>query len=352
MKLTQREFPARAAQLAREAAVFFFCGPDEAGALAAAGSLVGHLPDAGERIDLSGADLRNDPARLGDEARSRSLFGGARHILARVQGDDALEAIKILIETGDAGAGAACPVLVHASGATDKARTAKLLEGRPDAAVVMFWPPDLRTMTQTVRQLGDAAGVRLGSELAEQIARACSLDVRLAQSEVEKLALYLDASAQSPRTASADDLRSIGAAVEEEGFLPLVNAVLSGDLAKLPGEMDRLRALQLNPVGVCLAFERRVAQLFQLAGRIGPHGNVAQMLEAEQKARRIFWRDRPDLEIQLRRWQGTDLLRLIERIALLHRALMRDNRAADVLLAQELTMIAKAACRRRQPVPG
>jgi DNA polymerase-3 subunit delta len=346
MKLAQRDFTARSARLAREANLFFLCGPDEAGALAAAQTLTGQLPEPGERIDLSGADLKADPARLGDEARSQSLFGGTRHIFARVNGDDACEAVKILLETGEAGAGAACPVIIQAASATDKARTAKLLEPRPDAVVAMFWPPDLRSMTQTVRTLGDAAGVRLTSELAERIARGTSLDVRLAGSEVDKLALYLDASPHSPRTATAETLNEIGAAVEEEGFTPLVNAVLSGDTKRLGAEMQRMRDLQLNPVGLCLAFERRVAQMAQIAARMGPRGNVAQTLEAEQKARRIFWRDRADLEVQLKRWQGADLHRLVERIALLHRALMRDSRAAEVRLAQELTAIARVAARR------
>lgn len=346
MKLAQRDFAARSGRLAREAGVFFLCGPDEAGALAAAQTIAAQLPEPGERIDLSGADLRGDPARLGDEARSPSLFAGARHILARVSGDDAHDAVKTLLETGAAGAGAACPVIIHAAGATDKSRTAKLLETRKDAVVAMFWPPDLRSMTQTVRTLGDAAGVRLTSELAERIARGTSLDVRLAGSEVDKLALYLDASPHSPRTATPEALNEIGATTEDDGFMPLVNAVLSGDTKHLAAEMRRMRDLHLNPVGLCLAFERRVAQMMQIAGRMGAGGNLAQTLEAEQKARRIFWRDRTDLEAQLRRWQGDDLLRLVERVALLHRALMRDNRGAEMRLAQELTAIAREAARR------
>ena len=118
----------------------------------------GRIRVAGRDIsDLAGADLRADPARLGDEARSSSLFGDKRHIWCRVAGDEAHEAIKILLETGDMGAGEACPVIVVATGATDKSRTAKLLEKRKDAVVAMFYPPDLRSVTQTVRAMGDAA---------------------------------------------------------------------------------------------------------------------------------------------------------------------------------------------------
>lgn len=346
MKLTQRDFPTRTARLAQDCRLFFFCGPDEAGASAAAQDVMAQLPEAGERVELSGADLRADPARLGDEARSSSLFGDNRHIYARVQGEEAHDALKTLLETGEAGGGEACPIIIVATGATDKSRSAKLLEKRQDAAVAMFWPPDLRSVTQSVRMMGDAAGVRLTADLAERIARGAGLDVRLAQSEVTKLALYLDASPHSPRTAEASDLREIGAKTEDDGFMPIVNTVLSGQANALPEELRRFRELGINPVGLLLALERRVAQLAQLAAKIGARGNIAQTLEAEQKARRIFWRDRADLEKQLRCWRAKDLERLVDRVIQLHRELLQDSQGAELLLAQGLTGITRVAAAR------
>ena len=239
-------------------------------------------------------------------------------------------------------------MLIVASSATDKARTAKLLEKRADALVAMFYPPDLGTVTNEVRRMADAAGLRLGGDLAERIARATGLDVRLAQSEVTKLALYLDASPQAPRAADEEALDAIGARTEEDGFMPLVNAVLSGDANRLPAELRRMREVSLNPVGVLLAMERRAAQLAQLAARLGPGRKVADLLEAEQKAHRVFWRDRRDLGVQLERWRGRQLERLVQRLADLHRALLANSAAAELLLAQELTHITRQAAAPRR----
>ena len=86
MKATQRDFAGIAPKAARQARIAFFCGPDEAGSTAAAAKLAALLPDPGERIELSSSELRADPVRLGDEARSTSLFGGARHIQHDVAG--------------------------------------------------------------------------------------------------------------------------------------------------------------------------------------------------------------------------------------------------------------------------
>ena len=225
MKVRGNEFAAKLQGLAKDCSIFFFCGQDEAGASAAARELVAALPDAGERVEIPGAELRSDPAKLGDEARSSSLFGDQRHIWSRVAGDEAHAALETLIKTGEMGAGEACPVIVVATSATDKSRTAKLLEKRKDAVVAMFYPPDLRSVTQSVRAMGDAAGVRLDQAVAERIARGANLDVRLAQSEVTKLATYLDATAQSPRPGTMEHLDAIGAASEEDGFASLVDAV-------------------------------------------------------------------------------------------------------------------------------
>jgi len=342
VKATQRDFAAAARRAAQQCRVFFFCGPDEAGASAAADRIVELLDDPGERIEMSGAALRKDPVLLGDEARSGSLFGDARHIYVRASGDEALDAIgNLLLGTGEA-----CPVLIVATAATDKSRTAKLLEKRDDALVAMFWPPDLASVTASVRGMADAAGLRLNGDLAERIARAAGLDVRLAQSEVDKLALYLDASPAAPKNADAAALDAIGASTEEDGFMPLVNAVLAGDTRKIPAELHRLHELSLNPVGVLLAIERRAAQLAQIAAKIGPRGNVAAALDAEKRARRIFWKDERDIAAQLKHWRGRELDRLVAKLVSLHRALLANSQSAELLLSQGLAEIARRAARR------
>src|SRR3546814_7891669 len=98
--------------------------------------------------------------------------------------DEAHDAVQILLEN----AVEACPVLIVATGATDKSRTAKLLANRGDGLVAMFYPPDLGSVTASVRTMANGAGLKMGSELAERIARASGLDTRIGRPEVTKLA--------------------------------------------------------------------------------------------------------------------------------------------------------------------
>ena len=354
MKLKNSDFLRGLPAGIESCAIFFFCGPDEAGASAAANRLAAALPDAGERIELAGAEIKRDPALLGDEARSTSLFGGKRHIWVRASGDEAHDALEVLIETSEAGAGEAAPVIIVATSATDKSRTAKLLEKRKDAVVAMFHPPDLSAVAQAVRGMADAAGLRLGGDLAERIARAAGLDVRLAQSEIDKLALYCGADPQSPRPSTPEDYAAIGAATEEDGFAPLVNAVLGGELPRVSGEIKRMRELGLNPVGLALALERRAAQLAQIMAYIGPRGQFDRIDKGAEMRLGIFFKEKRDIRQQFERWRQpaargareTRLDRLIPRLTELHRTLLANSQAAELLLAQELAEIARYAARR------
>ena len=319
--------------------MFYFCGPDEAGAHDAAQAIVALLPAGSERIELAGAELKRDPVRLADEARSTSLFGGARYLFVRTAGDEACEAVETLL----ASPVEPCPVLIVATSATDKSRVAKLLADRKDAVVAMFHPPDLGAVAGAVRSLADAAGVRLDGAMAERIAKACALDTRMARSEIDKLALYLDAGPQAPKTADAQALDAIAAKNEDDSFAGLVNTVLGGDLGRLSGELARFRELSLNPVGLLLAFERRAAQLAQLAAQLGRRSDVAGFVQAQKGGRLVFFRDAPDLTRQLTRWRGKRLERLVEKLVGLHRDLLANSREAELLLAHGLTEIARAA---------
>ncbi len=343
MKATQKDFARLAPQAARDARVFFFCGPDEAGAWAALDTIASLLADPGERIELTGADLKRDPVRLGDEARSNSLFGDSRHIVVRAAGEEAHDALELMMSSDVE----ICPVLIVASGATDKSRTAKLIADRRDALVGMFYPPDLAAIGQAVRDFGGEFGLKMDAAMAQRIATAAGLDIRLARSEVEKLALYLDADPRSPKDLNADALDAIGAASEDDSFNVLVDTVLGGDTRRLAGEIRRFRDLGINPVAVLLAMERRTAQLAALAAKLGPRGDVDSLVEAERNARRIFYKDAAAIKAQLGRWRGKRLERLVDRLARLHHALLSNSSNAEILMAQGMADIARAASAKK-----
>jgi DNA polymerase III subunit delta len=160
---------------------------------------------------------------------------------------------------------------------------------------------------------------------------------------VTKLALYLDASPETPRQVSVADLDAIGAPTEDDDFGPLVDTVLGGRREALPAQLKRMREMGMNPVGLLLAFERRAAQLAGLNARMGGSRDVSGFLKGEAAARRIFWKDQSALTVQLQIWRGKRLERLVARLIALHQSLLSHSQDAELLLAEGLTTIARIA---------
>ena len=99
----------------------------------------------------------------------------------------------------------------------------------------------------------------------------------------------------------------------------------------------------LIAVGVALALERRAAQLAGLAAKLQPGEDINALLDRQ----RVFFRDKRDVGVQLRRWPAHKLERLVPRLTELHRNLLGNSQTAGLVLAQALTQIARFAARRR-----
>jgi DNA polymerase-3 subunit delta len=57
----------------------------------------------------------------------------------------------------------------------------------------------------------------------------------------------------------------------------------------------------------------------------------------------VFFKEERDVANQLRRWRGRKLERLVDRLMALHRALLTNSQNAELLLAQGLAEVTRAA---------
>ncbi|MED5206852.1 MAG: DNA polymerase III subunit delta, partial [Pseudomonadota bacterium] len=104
--------------------------------------------------------------------------------------------------------------------------------------------------------------------------------------------------------------------------------------------------LGLNPVGVLLAFERRAAQLARIAAALGSR-SFGDLDRGEEARLGIFFKEKRDIGQQLALWRHGDKLdRLTQRLVALHRELLTNSQAAELLLAQGLADIARVAVAR------
>ena len=137
MKANARDARAKLDRPSPDCRLYLFHGADASAAAELAERLARALGPDIERVDLDGATLRSDPARLADETASMSLFGGARYIRVSPAGDECLDAFTALLAAETAGN----PVIALAPTIKSTAKIAKLAnESRLALSVACYEP--------------------------------------------------------------------------------------------------------------------------------------------------------------------------------------------------------------------
>ena len=237
-------------------------------------------PDA-ERVDLEGAVLKDDPARLPDEATAITMFGGPRWI--RVGGgDDSLRAVEALLDAPEG-----CPVVLIAGNLPKTSALLKL--ALDDRRILAFqsWKPEGQKADALATQTGRAMGVRMSPDAARMLADATQGDRALMMRELEKLALYVDASPDRPRSVERADIEAVGAAIDVREAWDTVDALFDGKVAALAQEISGDAAVEVIP-GLRAVNRRALMIARALSARRGgqmPRGAKREMETVEREAR-------------------------------------------------------------------
>jgi DNA polymerase-3 subunit delta len=319
---------------------YLLYGPDDAGSRALAARLAKAMGDGAERIDLSPAQLKADPARLADEAASVSLFGGARHILVDGAGEDCLAAVEALLEAPAAGN----PVVLIGGALKKDAKIVKRIEGDPAGMTFQSYAPEGAAAGVIAIGIGRAYGLRIDGDLAQRLADGASGDRAILSQEIAKLALYADATPDAPRDLTHAMIDAIGAESGEADLGRFVDAVLSGDEMLLDRELTRLAAEGLEGIMLTRAVTRRV--LAMAGARAEMDRGSAPKVAVDKSARYLFWKDKDAIARDLPRWTSTRIARAIDRLGALERQLKWSGGPGTVAAEQQFFALAQAARRR------
>lgn len=166
-------------------------GPDQGLIQERAGALgrgiVADLNDPFNAATLTADQLRDDPARLGDEAFAISMMGGAR--LVRVM--DAADALTPLLKAYLASPADGTLVVLTADALGSKSGLRRLFENAPNAAAIPCYLAEAGTLQTQIRQEIQKAGYAIESDAAAWLAQQLTGDHLMARSEIEKLVLYM-----------------------------------------------------------------------------------------------------------------------------------------------------------------
>lgn len=322
--------------------LFLLHGPDEAGSRALAKRLAAAMGEGAERIDLSGAELKADPARLADEAAAISMFGGARWIQVEQAGDEIVPAVEALIEAAAAGN----PVVVLAGALKPASKLLKLALAVPCALAYASYLPDAGQADRLVMELARPLGLILRPDVAARIGEACGGNRAVIEQELTKYALYADASAAAPKGIDHDVVDLLGAGAEEGDLSRLVDSATGGDGAALEAEIARLRSQGQEGITLIRAVLRRMMLLARLRAEVEQGRSVAAVM-ASPAAKSVFFKEKGAVERQLQRWSSELIAKAVARLAEAERQVMAPGGPGIVAADAELFAIARQAARLR-----
>lgn len=313
-------------------------GPDTAQSRALGQRLVQAM--AASKSIISSGGVKSDPASLADEAGALSLFGGARVIWIEPAGEEILTGVEALLEAPSVES----PVVAIAGALTKASALRKLAEASPAAVAFAAYMPEGQDAARMVAEVGRSLGLKINQPVAARIADAASNDQALVSQELQKLALYLDASPHSPKELDHDAIDAVGTDTAEGDVMRLADLALSGQLDELAGELARLPAGGSEGIPVVRSLQRRLITLAPMRARVERGESPDAVMTSLGKA--LFWKDKAVVGRMLAQWDAERLAKVAERAGKLERSLMFSPAPQQEALGEELLAIAREARRR------
>jgi DNA polymerase-3 subunit delta len=324
--------------------VLLLYGPDQGlvreRAKAAATAILGAADDPFRLAELSGKQLRDDPALLADEAAAQALTGGRRVVRVRELANDDAKWLEpfladlpgealVVLEAGDLGSAKASKLV-------------RLAEGHAAAAAVACYRDEGRDLPKLIEQVLGDAGLSVEPDAKAYLAQNLGGDRLVSRGELEKLVTYMG---EEKRVGLAEAAATVG----DTAALSLQDvayAVGAGEVAALERALARSFDEGTSPVGVLRAVSRHFQQLHLMSAAL------AQGRDAESALRQmrppIFWKVKDAFLAQARAWPPAWLGRALSRLLEAEAACKRTGLPDRAVCAEALMALARNAPGRRR----
>ncbi len=300
-------------------------------------TVVPDLADPFRVAEFAAAALKDDPARLADEAAAMSLTGGRRVVRVRDAGDAHAAAFERFLDdpVGDA------LVVIEGGELGPRSKLRQLFEAATAGAALPCYADEggglEAVIVETLRRHGQTAEPDALAYLADHLGG----DRRLTRSELEKLALYVG----GPGRVRLDDAVACVGDTASLSLDDLALAVADGDQPVVLRILDRLFREGTNPVPILRSVVRHFQRLHLAAGMKAAGRSVDQAVGA-LKPPPIF-RVAPRFKGQVQRWAPERLGQALELLTAAELDCKTTGLPAEEVCARALMQVARAAGRRR-----
>ena len=267
-------------------------------------TVVDAIDDPFRVAELTAADLKNDAARLSDEALALSFGGGRRLIRVRDATDGLSKAFASML---DAIVSAETALVVVEAGELGPRSTLRtLFEKRQNAAAIACYGDEGAGLRRVIADTLASHGLKPSADAMAFLMENLGSDRSVTRGELEKLALYMGA----PGEISIDDAI---ACVGDSAALTLDDvcyAAASGDQAGLDTALGRAFNEGLHAVGIVRATARHFMRLHQAAGMVQAGKNPDQAMKSLRPP--VIFKQADRFRDQVRRWRPDRLAAALE----------------------------------------
>ncbi|MBK20498.1 MAG: DNA polymerase III subunit delta [Rhodospirillaceae bacterium] len=283
--------------------------------------------------DIQVNELREDAARLSDEAAALSFTGGRRVVRVRDVTDVTAGPI---IEFCAAPVGDAL-VIVEAGNLGPRSKLRKSFEDTDFGAAIPCYGDEGKALRDVIAETLGKSNIRVSADAMSYLLDNLGNDRMVSRSELEKLRLYMgEESEVSLEDAAACVGDSAAMALDDIAF-----AAGFGNIDKLTHLMDRMRREGTAAITVLRAVARHFQRLHFASGSIDDGKSADIALKALRPP--VFFKQADSFRAQLRIWPTNRLGQVIESLAEAEVQCKSTGMAAETVCDQTMLRIGAMA---------
>jgi DNA polymerase III subunit delta len=259
-------------------------------------------------IELTDADIKAEPGRIGDEAAALSFTGGERVVRLRTSGEASAKSVATFIK--DLDAGHVLPngiVLIEAGELPPRSGLRKAFEKAKRAAALPCYidgPGDVREMAAAA---ANAEDLRFDEDALDLMVAILGEDRGLSRAEINKLIVYKGPKSlrSGPGTISLEDVRAslvsgLGDALDDSA-----GAAADGNPARLAAALHKAATAGVAPVSLLRALQRQFSRLKAASDNVERGESAASAMKKLRPP--VFFAEQRAFEARLYKWRGAKL---------------------------------------------
>lgn len=335
MKLAYRDIESFVKQPSQAVRVILVYGPDDGlmreRAKTMAMTVVSDYNDPFNVAVISSDILREDPARLNDEANAMSMMGGKR--LVRVENAD--DKVTTLVQDYLKLPNDQAVIILEAGDLSTRSSLRKLCEKEDSAAAVPCYVEDERDLSRFIRTTLQEHNLQAENDAVSWLAANISGNRQKARGEIEKLITYKGTD-KSPVT--MQEVQECCGEAGANAIDDLIYSVAGNNRVKALQVYNQLLADGISFVVILRSLQNHFRRLHITKARLSQGDNLDSAMRSLNPP--VFFKYTSSFKTQAENWRLASLEKVMERLMNLEADCKQTGAPVETLCAQAVLGIA------------